>query len=282
MIKPGGTKLKPVVIAAAIFIAAIVLAAVFADFIAPHSPYEINLQKRLLPPCWQEGGSFTYPLGTDLVGRDILSRLIYGSRASLVVAVMTILLAGGIGLVVGLVSGYSGGVVDAILMRIADAALAFPLILLALLLVIVLGPGFANVIIAVVLMLWARYARVVRGETMSLKGRDFITLAQIAGCSTSRILLHHLFPNVLNTLLVLMTLQVGWVIVLEATLSFLGAGVPPPTPAWGSMVAEGRNYLNSAWWIVGMPGMAILFTVLSFNMVGDWIRDVLDPRLRQL
>ena len=282
VLKASTAKLTPVVIASAIIIAVIVVAGVFADLIAPHSPYETNLTRRLSPPFWQEGGSFAYPLGTDLVGRDILSRLIHGARASLVVAVATILLAGGIGLVVGLVSGYGGRTLDAVLMRCADAALAFPLILLALLLVIVLGPSFVNVIIAIALMLWARYARVVRGEVISLKERDFITLARIAGCSTLRILVRHLFPNVQNTLLVLMTLQVGWVIVVEATLSFLGAGVPPPTPAWGSMVAEGRNYLSSAWWIAAMPGLAIMLTVLAFNMIGDWIRDLLDPRLRQV
>ena len=280
--KISRARLTPVVLASAIIITIIIVTAVFADYIAPHSPYETSLSQRLTPPFWQEGGSLAYPLGTDLVGRDILSRLIYGARASIIVAVATILLAGTIGLVIGLISGYSGGLVDAVLMRIADAVLTFPLILLAILLVIVLGPSFINVIIAIAFMLWARYARVVRGEVISLKERDFVTLAKIAGCSTTRILSRHLFPNVQNTLMVLMTLQVGWVIVVEATLSFLGAGVPPPAPAWGSMVAEGRNYLTQAWWVTGMPGLAIILTVLSFNMIGDWIRDILDPRLRQV
>lgn len=263
-------------------IAIIMFAAVFAGFIAPHSPYETNLPNRLKPPFWGEGGNLAYPLGTDLVGRDILSRLIYGARASLMVAVAAILLSGSIGLLVGLIAGYRGGRVDAILMGTADAALAFPLILLALLLVVLLGPSFINVIIAIAMMLWARYARVIRGEILNLRERDFIALARISGCSAARIISRHLFPNVLNTLLVMLTLQVGWVIVMEATLSFLGAGVPPPTPAWGSMVAEGRNYLHSAWWIVAIPGIAIMLTVLAFNMLGDWLRDALDPRLRQI
>jgi peptide/nickel transport system permease protein len=167
-------------------------------------------------------------------------------------------------------------------MRTADSTLAFPIILFALILAVTIGPSFANVIVAVAIVLWARYARVIRGEVLSLKERDFIAQARLTGCSTGRILLWHLFPNTLNTLIVLLTLQIGYVILVEASLSFLGAGIPPPTPAWGSMVAEGRDYMTRAWWVSVCPGMAILLVVLALNLLGDWVRDTLDPRLRQV
>ncbi len=271
----------PVLLSAA-FVICLVVVAIFADFIAPHSPYDSSLARRMLPPFWEQEGSLAYPLGTDLVGRDILSRLIFGARASLTVAAAAILLAAALGLAVGAIAGFVGGTVDTVLMRIADGVLAFPLIFLALLLVVIIGPNFWNVIIAITLMLWARYARVVRSETLVLRERDFVALARVAGCSSARILLHHIVPNVVNTLVVLMTLQVGLAIMTEAALSFLGAGVPPPTPAWGSMVAEGRNYINTAWWIVIAPASAITLTVLALNALGDGLRDLLDPRQRRI
>ena len=258
------------------------LSAILADSIAPYSPYEISLENSLQPPFWQGGGSLAHPLGTDSLGRDLLSRMIYGARVSLAAAFLTIVLGGAIGTVVGLLSGYLGGRLDMILMRVTDATLAFPIILMALLLAVALGPSFINVVIAIVVVLWSRYARVIRGEVLSLKGLDFIAQARITGCSPLRIMVRHLLPNVQNTLVVLLTLQVGWVIVVEATLSFLGAGIPPPTPAWGSMVADGRAYILSAWWTCTLPALAILITVLSFNLFGDWLRDTLDPRLRQV
>ncbi|MBI2217783.1 MAG: ABC transporter permease [Candidatus Rokubacteria bacterium] len=262
-------------------IAAFVFVAIFANVLSPADPYEQSLRLRFKPPVWEEGGSWTYPLGTDRLGRDLLSRMIHGARISLAAGVLTVLLAGAIGAAIGLVAGYYRGRVDTVLMRITDATLSFPVILLALILAVTAGPSFANVVIAVAVILWARYARVIRGETLSLMERDFIAQARIAGCSAWRIITRHLLPNTLNTLVVLLTLQVGYVIIVEASLSFLGAGIPPPQPAWGSMIAEGRDYITSAWWVSSFPGLAILLVVLAFNLFGDWLRDTLDPRLRQ-
>jgi peptide/nickel transport system permease protein len=260
----------------------IVLAALLANFITPYSSTDISLSERLKPPFWEKGGSLVYPLGTDPMGRDLLTRMIYGARVSLVVGCLGLLVGGGVGAALGMIAGYAGGRVDAFLMRVADTTLAFPIILFAILLVVILGGSLITVVIAIALVLWARYARVIRGEVLSLRERDFIAQARIAGCSPSRIILVHIFPNVLNTLVVLLSLQVGWVIIVEASLSFLGAGVPPPTPTWGSMIAEGRDYIASAWWVSFFPGLAILVTVLAFNLFGDWLRDALDPTMRQL
>jgi peptide/nickel transport system permease protein len=260
----------------------IVLTALFANVLTPYSPTDISLSKRLKPPFWEKGGSLAHPLGTDPMGRDLLTRMIYGARVSLVVGLLGLLVGGGVGAALGMIAGYAGGRVDAFLMRVADTALAFPIILFAILLVVILGGSLITVVIAIALVLWARYARVIRGEVLSLRERDFVAQARIAGCSPQRIILTHLFPNVLNTLVVLLSLQVGWVIIVEASLSFLGAGVPPPTPTWGSMIAEGRDYIASAWWISFFPGLGILVTVLAFNLFGDWLRDALDPTMRQL
>ena len=198
------------------------------------------------------------------------------------VAIFTLIVGGGVGTIIGLLAGYYGGRLDAVLMRTADSTLAFPIILFAILLVVTLGANMANVVIAIALVLWARYARVIRGEVLAYKERDFIARARVSGCSDLRILTLHLFPNTVNTLLVLLTLQVGWVIIVEASLSFLGAGIPPPTPAWGAMVADGREYVDTAWWVSAFPGIAIMLTVIAFNLFGDWLRDALDPKLRQL
>jgi peptide/nickel transport system permease protein len=183
---------------------------------------------------------------------------------------------------VGLVAGYHGGTVDAVLMRATDATMSFPVILLALILAVTVGPSFTNVVVAIAVILWARYARVIRGQVLTLMGLDFIGQARIAGAGAWRIITRHLLPNTLNTLVVLVTLQIGYVIIVEASLSFLGAGIPPPTPAWGSMISEGREFVTSAWWVSGLPGLAILLVVLAFNLLGDWLRDTLDPKLRQL
>lgn len=259
-----------------------VLTAVFANVLTPYSPVDISLPERLRPPFWERGGSLAHPLGTDPMGRDLLTRMIYGARISLLVGFLGLCIGGGVGAALGLIAGYTGGRVDAFLMRVTDTTLAFPIILFAILLVVILGGSLITVVLAVALVLWARFARVIRGEVLSIRERDFVAQARIAGSSPARIILVHLFPNVLNTLVVLLSLQVGWVIIVEASLSFLGAGVPPPTPTWGSMIAEGRDYIASAWWVSFFPGLAILVTVLAFNLFGDWLRDALDPTLRQL
>lgn len=264
-------------------IALVVLAAILADLVTPYSPYDVSLATRLSPPSLHGvGGNPPHLLGTDQLGRDVLSRLIYGSRASLVVSVLAVATGAAIGGVIGLISGYFGGRLDTVLMRVTDAALAFPIIFIALILVVTLGPSFANVILAIGLVVWARYARVIRGELLSLRERDFVSLAKLANLSSLRIIARHLIPNVANTFMVLVSLQVGWAIITEASLSFLGAGVPPPTPTWGSMVADGRNYIANAWWLSVCPGVAIALTVLAFNLFGDWLRDILDPKLRQV
>ena len=263
-------------------ITVMVTTAVLAEFLTPYSPAEISLADRLRPPFWENGGSLSHPLGTDPMGRDLLTRMIYGARVSLVVAMLALLVGGGIGAALGLIAGYYGGRLDALVMRVADTTMAFPIILFAILFVVVLGGSVATTVFAVALVLWARYARVIRGEVLSLRERDFVAQARVAGCSSRRIMLVHLFPNILNTLVVLLSLQVGWVIIVEASLSFLGAGIPPPTPTWGSMIAEGRDYIATAWWVSFFPGLAILATVLSFNLFGDWLRDALDPKLRQM
>jgi peptide/nickel transport system permease protein len=256
--------------------------AVFADLLSPHSPTKVQLPKRLRPPAWTPKGDWTYTIGTDTLGRDLMTRIIHGARVSLVVVALTLGLGGGLGLVLGLLAGYHGGRLDSFLMRAADITMAFPIILFAILLVAILGGGMFNVVVSIGVVLWARYARVIRGEVLSLMQRDFIARARVNGCSDWRIIAVHLFPNVLNTLMVLLSLQVGWLIIVESSLSFLGAGIPPPTPSWGSMIAEGRDYITRAWWVSLFPGLAIALTVLAFNLFGDWLRDTLDPRQRQV
>jgi peptide/nickel transport system permease protein len=253
--------------------------AIFGGFVAPHDMYEQNLIERLDPPFWMDGGSMSYPLGTDALGRDILSRLIGGARTSLAVALTGLLIGGGFGGAIGIVSGYFGGRVDDVIMRFADATLAFPIILFALLLSISMGSGLLSVVIAISIVLWARFARVVLSDVLIIRDMDYVKMAKISGASSLRILWRHILPNVLNTLAVLTGLQVGWVIILEATLSFLGAGISPPTPAWGSMTAEGREYLIDGWWVSFMPGATIVIAVVAFTRLGDWLRDWLDPRL---
>lgn len=269
-------------ISGAILVFALVVPAIFANQLAPHDPLEQRLVERLKPPAWMDGGSWDYVLGTDKQGRDILSRMIYGARISLAVSLIAIFLGGSVGTTLGLLAGYFGGWVDDLIMRIVDLFLSLPLILMALVLVAVLGPGFGTVITVVSLLIWARYARQVRGETLSLKERDFVARARVAGASHLRIMFRHILPNVVSTLLVLATLQVGSVILLESTLSFLGAGIPRPDPSWGVMVADGRDHIVSAWWIAMFPGFAIMLAVLSMNLLGDWLRDRLDPKLSQV
>ena len=230
----------------------------------------------------RKAGSSKYLLGTDKNGMDIFSRLIYGARLALVVSLMGIVVSGIIGSALGILAGYYGGILDAIIMRLVDVSLSISLVLIALVLAAVRGPSIDNVLVVICLFLWSRYARLVRGETLQLKSQDFIARAQVSGASNLRIMYKHIFPNLANTIIVLATLQIGFVIILEASLSFLGAGVPRPNPAWGLMVADGRELLSNAWWVSLVPTVAIVLTVLSINLLGDWVRDALDPKQRQI
>ena len=227
-------------------------------------------------------GGTTYLLGTDHLGRDLLSRTIYGARISLIMAAVTLGVGGTIGIVLGLLAGWYGRLVDEVIMRLVDIELSLPLILVALVLVVSLGQSLTIIVAVLAIWIWPRFARMVRGEVLQIKNLDYVALARVAGASPLRIMFVHLFPGTINTLIVVATLQVGIVILVEASLSFLGAGVPPPEPAWGSMVADGRDRLADAWWIATIPGVAILLTVMSLNLFGDWLRDKLDPRLRQM
>jgi peptide/nickel transport system permease protein len=266
----------------AILVFLLVIPAVFAPWVAPHDPFQGALSNRLAPPVWQDGGTMAHILGTDKLGRDMLSRIIYGARVSLTVSLIAIFVGGIIGSALGLISGYFGGWTDAVIMRLVDISLALPTILLALVLVAAVGPSFGTVITVLVVLLWARYARLVRGETLAIKELDFIARARVAGASHTRIMFRYMFPNVINSLIVLATLQVGYVILFESALSFLGAGLPRAEPAWGVMIADGRELIVTAWWVSMFPGLAIMLTVLALNLLGDWLRDHLDPKLRNL
>ena len=271
--------------------------AIFADVIAPHSKldpvkptsaqcmamYETPSCPYLedLPPFWSKGGDLSMPLGTDFLGRDILSRLMYGARISLIVALMGTLVAGTIGTLLGVVAGYFGGWWDQIIMRVTDAWLTLPSLVFAILLLSVRGPGIWNVVLVLALVFWSRYSRAVRGEVLALRERDFVKLAEINGISKTRIIFRHLIPNVLNTVMVLFSLQVGVAVIIEASLSFLGVGVPPPEPSWGLMLAQERDaMMEGKWWLAVFPGICISLLVLSANMLGDWMRVRLDPQLR--
>lgn len=258
------------------------ITAIFAPLLAPYDPIKINLTDRLMPPFFAEGGSTAHLLGTDKLGRDTLSRVIFGARISLSVSVLVILITSSIGTVLGIVAGYLGGRTEAFLMRITDISIAFPAILVAMLLVVSMGPSFGTVVLAISVLGWAGYARLIRGETLKLREADFVAQARIIGCSPLRIMLRHIFPNIVNPLIIIMTLQIGLLILVEAALSFLGVGIPPPEPSWGNMVNDGRNLIDVAWWISTIPGLAIGLVVLSGNFLGDWLRDKLDPKLRQL
>lgn len=272
---------RPVPLLAATLCVILVLVGLFAPVLAPHDPIAGSLGNRLLPPSWESGGSSDHFLGTDVLGRDILSRIIYGTRVSLAVCALAIFVAGCVGSLLGIVSGYLGGWTDTVVMRLVDLAMSFPVILLALLFGVLFGPSFLNIIIVISLVLWSQFARMARGETLKIKRADFVELARTAGCSAPSIMFRHILPNAAAPLIVLATLQIGTVIILEASLSFLGVGMPPPTPAWGAMIAEGRSYVVSAWWLCIFPGLGILVTVLSVNVLGDALTDRLNPALRQ-
>jgi peptide/nickel transport system permease protein len=270
------------VLPVAILVLFLLIPAIFAPLVAPHDPLKGSLSKRLKPPAWADGGSIEYPLGTDKMGRDLLSRMIYGARISLLVSFMAVFFGGSVGTTLGLMSGYFGGKLDTLIMRLVDITLSIPTILLALVLVSALGPSFGTVITVIALIIWARYARQARAEALTVKEQDFVARARVAGASHTRIMVRYIFPNIVNTLVVLATLQVGSIILLESTLSFLGVGIPRPTPAWGVMVADGRELIVTAWWVSMFPGIGIMLTVLSLNLFGDWLRDHLDPKLKHV
>ncbi len=266
----------------AIILGVILFAAIFAPMLSRYQPEEIHLDARLLPPAWDQAGSSKYLLGTDTVGRDMLTRILYGARVSLLVAFLVLLIGGITGLVLGVIAGYKGRIAGTVIMRLVDSFMAIPPILIAIVFAMTMQPGIRTVIIAISVVLWARFARIMRGEVLAISNSAYILQAKVAGASGSRIMLSHLLPNVFNTFVILLSLNVGWVILIEASMSFLGAGVPPPTPAWGQMVSEGRGYIATAWWISFFPGMSLALTVLAMNMFGDWLRDRLDPKLRQI
>jgi len=255
--------------------------AVVPGLFAPLSPLDQSLDRYLKPPGHVDAQGRTYWLGTDQQGRDILSRVIWGSRVSLVVGIATVLVSGLVGVTLGLVAGYFGGKLDAVISRIVDTALAIPFILLAMALIAILGPSLQNIILAIALRTWIIYARVVRGEVLTLKEREFVVGAKATGCTTLRILAVYLLPNVFSSTIVVATLYLGRMIIIEASLSFLGVGVPPPTPTWGGMLSDGRAFLETAWWIAFFPGVVLMLTVLGVNLLGDWLRDVLDPQMKR-
>lgn len=256
----------------------LLVCSVFAPLLTPHDPGEVSILDSRTPP-WE---SFTHPLGTDVLGRDILARLIFGARTAMFISLVALGAGAFVGTLLGLVAGYRGGLMDIVIMRAADAALGFPTVLVAMIIVTILGAGIENIILAVVLTVWARFSRMIRGEVLSIKDLDFVTFAKIAGLSTPMIIWRHIFPNTINTLMVVTSLLVGQVILLEASLSFLGLGLPPGAPAWGIMVSEGKDEILDVWWLSLFPGIAITVVVLAFNFFGDWLRDTLDPKLRRL
>jgi len=265
-----------------LIIGSLAIGAIFAGFLTPYDPKQGDLTARSAPPAWVGDGEWAHPLGTDRVGRDMLSRLLYGARVSLMVAGVAVSVGTITGTLAGLLAGYVGGMVDELLMRLVDLWSALPFLLIALIVAVSVGPSLWMVIGLLALSSWSAGARNVRGEVLSLKTRDYVALAKVAGASHTRIMYRHLLPQVIHVVIVITTLRIGSLIIAEAGLSFLGVGVPASVPTWGIMIAEGRQYLLTAWWIAIFPGMAIFATVTAFNFLGDWARDRLDPRLRQL
>ena len=276
-------RLKDIPLIPALILGCIALVAIFANFLAPHNPEIGSLTARFKPPFWQTGGTTKYLLGTDQLGRDVLSRLIFGARVSMVVGFTAVIFAGTVGTTLGIISGYLGGWVDQVIMRVTDTWLALPGLMFAIFLAAIVGPSMWNIVIILGLVYWTRYARVIRGEVLSLKEREFVRLAIVAGCSKWTIMYRHILPNVINSAIVIGTLMLGVVIITEASLSFLGVGVPPPQPAWGLMLSDGKQSLMvGRWWLSVLPGLCIMLMVLSANILGDWLRVKLDPQLRQL
>ncbi|MCG5242909.1 ABC transporter permease [Azospirillum doebereinerae] len=263
---------------ALLFCAVMILAAVAGPALAPFDANESDFAAIMLPPAWLTDGLWEHPLGTDQLGRDVLSRLIVGTQIAMIVAIATSVVAGVIGVTLGLIAGYLGGWADAVISRVVDAFLALPFILMALAFISALGTGVGNILLVLIMTNWAPYARLVRSEVVSIKRRDFVVLAQMAGVSRTRIILRHILPNAANSILVLAVLDVGRAVILESSLSFLGLGIQPPDVSWGLMLADGRAYISIAWWLTVLPGIAIVATVLSFNAVGEKLRVWFDPR----
>ena len=281
--RPVGFRLGDFPVIPASILVMIGLVAIFANVLAPHNPEVGSLVARFKPPFWQTGGSTKYLLGTDQLGRDVLSRLIFGARVSVVVGFTAVIFAGVVGTTLGILSGYLGGWVDQVIMRLTDTWLALPALTFAIFLAAIVGPSMWNIVLILGITYWTRYARVIRGEVLSLKEREFVRLAIVAGCSKWAIMWRHILPNIMNTAIVLGTLMLGVVIIAEASLSFLGVGVPPPQPAWGLMLSDGKQGLMVGyWWLTVFPGCCIMLMVLSANLLGDWLRVKFDPQLRQL
>lgn len=265
---------------AVVLLLPIVLFGVFGPALYPHDPAVPEFSKALLPPAWMDGGDWSYVLGTDSLGRDLFSRIIAGARVSLLVAVIGVVGAAIIGIPLGLLAGYAGGWVDNVIMRIADVKMSIPAVLLIILIGSALGGGLTTILVSIVIVFWANYARVIRGEALVLRNRPFVALARVANCSHGRILARHMLPNVAPTAIVLVTLQFGPAIMIEAGISFLGLGIQPPSSAWGLLINDGRAVLETAWWLALFPGLAVMITVLGANLLGDWIAQVLDPKRR--
>jgi len=265
-----------------IMVLGVIFSAIFAPLISPHDPILQDVEKRLLPPLGQAGADPNYLLGTDQLGRDIVSRLIYGARISIVVSVSAVVFSAFLGTIIGLFSGFYGGKIDSVFMRLADVQLAFPFILRAIAIIAVLGPNLQNIIIVMGITGWVIYARVVRAEVLSLREKEYVMAVRALGGSNGRIIFNHLLPNVVPPIIVIITLEMARMIIMEAALSFLGLGIQPPTPTWGGMLADGRVYLVTSWWLATFPGVVIMLVVLGINLLGNWLRDILDPRLTQL
>jgi peptide/nickel transport system permease protein len=269
---------SPAGVVGAVIVTLVVAVAILAPWISPYDPGKQNIRQRLTPPAWVVGGSPEYLLGTDGLGRDILSRTIYGSRISLIVGLLATLVSGGIGVFLGLVAGYYRGRVDGLISRVCDVQQAIPFLVLAIAVVAMLGSGLLNLIIVLAITTWINYFRIVRGEVLSVREEQYVWAARSVGCSNVRIILRHVLPNVTASIIVVSTLLVANMIIFEASLSFLGLGVPPSIPTWGRIVSNGREYVTSAWWISLFPGLAILLTVMGMNLLGDWLRETLDPK----
>lgn len=277
--RASGLLRRPQAVLGLAVLSVVMVMAIGAPFVAPHDPYVQSLDERLRPPFWS-GGNLTHPLGTDQLGRDILSRLIYGARISMAVGFAAILISGSLGVAAGVMAGFYGGFVDEGLMRLVDLRLALPFILLVIAVIAVFGPSLFNLVVILGLTGWAPYARVVRAEVLSIRERELVTAARALGASDRRLMIRHILPNTLASAIVIGSLELAQMIVTESALSFLGLGVQPPTPSWGNMLGEGRDYLLTSWWLATFPGLAIALTAVAINLVGDWLRDVLDPRLQ--
>lgn len=282
VVRDIGRTLSKVPVLPGTILLVVVFTAIFADVLALHPPSEVDLSATFQPPAWDAEGVLAHPLGADNLGRDVFSRLVHGSRLALFVGFVVVFIAGTVGTSLAIIAGYSGRWIDALIMRVTDGFFSMPFLMVAIVLAAILGPSLTNLILILALGGWTRYTRVIRGEVLRLKDMDFVAASRVAGIATPVILFRHIFPNVVNTVLVLASLELGGTIIAAASLGFLGVGVPPEIPTWGGMLAEGRPYIASAWWIALFPGLAITATVLGTNLLGDWLRWRLDPRYRQL